>query len=127
MYVSSDSQVLTVNQVMEILLRYLESRDWHKALLASIPQRKRAAESANAESANVEPAEEPRGMPSLPAGPDDSGKIIRDDGVTTSSVEGALSSFLPRGDAVPLPVDKDSENQKSDREEGQEAKRVKES
>ena len=122
---------------MEILLRYLESRDWHKALLASIPQRKRVAESANAgsenaesanvESANVESAEEPKGIPSLPAGADDSGNVISDEGVTTSPVEGAFSSFLPRGDVVPLPVDEDSENQKSCREEVQEAKRVKES
>ena len=85
------------------------------------------AESANVESANVESAEEPRSIPSSPAGADDSGNVIRDEGVTTSPVEGAFSSFLPRGDVVPLPVDKDSENQKADREEVQEAKRVKES
>lgn len=85
------------------------------------------AESANAESANVDSAEEPEGIPSSPAGADDSGNVIRDEGVTTSPVEGAFSSFLPRGDVVPLPVDEDLENQKSDREEVQEAKRVKES
>lgn len=37
----SSSQVLTVNQVMEILLKYLEMRDWKTAFFQVIPQRKR--------------------------------------------------------------------------------------
>jgi len=37
------SQVLTVNQVVEIMLRFAELGDWSKALFAVIPPRKRAA------------------------------------------------------------------------------------
>ncbi|GAB2269853.1 hypothetical protein Dimus_004772 [Dionaea muscipula] len=37
----SSSQVLTVNQVMEILLKYLETRDWKNSFFQVIPQRKR--------------------------------------------------------------------------------------
>lgn len=37
----SSSQVLTVNQVMEILLKYLETRDWKDSFFQVIPQRKR--------------------------------------------------------------------------------------
>jgi len=32
--------VLTVNQVLEIMLRWLELRDWEKALISVIPKRK---------------------------------------------------------------------------------------
>jgi len=32
--------VLTVNQVLEIMLRWLETREWEKAFMAIIPQRK---------------------------------------------------------------------------------------
>jgi len=32
--------VLTVNQVLEIMLRWLETSDWEKAFMAIIPQRK---------------------------------------------------------------------------------------
>ncbi|KAK7412750.1 hypothetical protein VNO78_04346 [Psophocarpus tetragonolobus] len=37
----SSSQVLTVNQVVEILLKFLETREWKTAFYAVIPQRKR--------------------------------------------------------------------------------------
>lgn len=36
-------QVLTVNQVVDILLRYMERGDWEKAVFAAIPPRKRGA------------------------------------------------------------------------------------
>ncbi|KAJ7967845.1 tRNA (Guanine(9)-N1)-methyltransferase [Quillaja saponaria] len=38
----SSSQVLTVNQVLEILLKFLESRDWRASFFQVIPQRKRS-------------------------------------------------------------------------------------
>ncbi|KAJ7514334.1 hypothetical protein O6H91_23G039700 [Diphasiastrum complanatum] len=38
------SKVLTVNQVVEILLGFMESRDWAKVLVAAIPHRKLAAD-----------------------------------------------------------------------------------
>lgn len=38
----SSSQVLTVNQVVEILLKFLETRDWKTSFFAVIPQRKRS-------------------------------------------------------------------------------------
>ncbi|TKY72276.1 tRNA (guanine(9)-N1)-methyltransferase [Spatholobus suberectus] len=37
----SSSQVLTVNQVVEILLKFLETRDWNTSFFAVIPLRKR--------------------------------------------------------------------------------------
>ncbi|KAL5576360.1 hypothetical protein UlMin_018059 [Ulmus minor] len=37
----SSSQVLTVNQVIEILLKFLETRDWNTSFFQVIPQRKR--------------------------------------------------------------------------------------
>ncbi|KAA8519225.1 hypothetical protein F0562_013481 [Nyssa sinensis] len=37
----SSSQVLTVNQVIEILLKFLETRDWKASFFEVIPQRKR--------------------------------------------------------------------------------------
>lgn len=54
----SSSQVLTVNQVMEILLKYLETRDWKNAFFQVIPQRKRFGSEEN----NQETTEEvPKG------------------------------------------------------------------
>jgi tRNA (guanine9-N1)-methyltransferase len=32
--------VLTTNQVIEIMLKYLETQDWEKAFMSEIPQRK---------------------------------------------------------------------------------------
>ncbi|XP_068636376.1 tRNA (guanine(9)-N1)-methyltransferase-like [Aristolochia californica] len=38
----SSSQVLTVNQVLEILLKYLETKDWQSSFFHVIPRRKRS-------------------------------------------------------------------------------------
>lgn len=43
----SSSQVLTVNQVLEILLTYLETRDWKASFFKVIPQRKRCEAEAD--------------------------------------------------------------------------------
>ncbi|KAF5742837.1 hypothetical protein HS088_TW09G00898 [Tripterygium wilfordii] len=42
----SSSQVLTVNQVIEILLTFLETRDWKASFFQVIPQRKRCESDA---------------------------------------------------------------------------------
>lgn len=45
-------KVLTVNQVIEILIKYLETRDWQASFFQVIPQRKRfeaAAAAADSE------------------------------------------------------------------------------
>lgn len=48
----SSSQVLTVNQVIEILLKFLETRDWKDSFFQVIPPRKRCE--ANSEGCPVE-------------------------------------------------------------------------
>ncbi|KAM7501077.1 hypothetical protein LguiA_025491 [Lonicera macranthoides] len=50
----SSSQVLTVNQVIEILLKYLETRDWKASFFQVIPQRKRFEAAAAAASASAD-------------------------------------------------------------------------
>ena len=53
-------QVLTVNQVVEILLNFLETRDWKEAFFKVIPQRKRGGgkDDAETEDAGGEDAED---------------------------------------------------------------------
>ncbi|KAK7246003.1 hypothetical protein RIF29_40860 [Crotalaria pallida] len=48
----SSSQVLTVNQVFEILVKFLETRDWKTSFFAVIPQRKRCQ--ADSEEGNAD-------------------------------------------------------------------------
>mmetsp|Transcript_20448 Transcript_20448/g.44752 ORF Transcript_20448/g.44752 Transcript_20448/m.44752 type:complete len:335 (-) Transcript_20448:510-1514(-) len=43
------SKVLTVNQVVEIVLNYLDSKDWKAALVKAIPKRKRDADEEDGE------------------------------------------------------------------------------
>ncbi|KAL0534482.1 hypothetical protein IC582_028773 [Cucumis melo] len=45
----SSSQVLTVNQVIEILLKYLETRDWKDSFFQVVPQRKRCGADSNSD------------------------------------------------------------------------------
>ncbi|KAF5728833.1 hypothetical protein HS088_TW21G00987 [Tripterygium wilfordii] len=52
----SSSQVLTVNQVIEILIKFLETRDWKASFFQVIPQRKRC-ESDNEENQGADEGE----------------------------------------------------------------------
>ncbi|XP_022720701.1 tRNA (guanine(9)-N1)-methyltransferase-like [Durio zibethinus] len=55
----SSSQVLTVNQVVEIFLKFLETRDWQASFFQVIPQRKRfEADSENCQEADWEKCKE---------------------------------------------------------------------
>ncbi|OMO76921.1 tRNA (guanine-N1-)-methyltransferase, eukaryotic [Corchorus capsularis] len=55
----SSSQVLTVNQVIEILLKFLETRDWKTSFFQVIPQRKRSeADSENCQELDGEECRE---------------------------------------------------------------------
>ncbi|CAI9102429.1 OLC1v1000695C1 [Oldenlandia corymbosa var. corymbosa] len=56
----SSSQVLTVNQVLEILLKYLETRDWKASFFQVVPQRKRCGD-AESESDHHDAEEETNG------------------------------------------------------------------
>ena len=50
-------QVLTVNHVVDILLRYLEHRDWSTAVASAIPDRKKVSREAAKEGAGREKEE----------------------------------------------------------------------
>ncbi|KAA3488998.1 tRNA methyltransferase 10-like protein A-like [Gossypium australe] len=55
----SSSQVLTVNQVIEILLKFLETKDWKDSFFQVIPQRKRTeGDSENCQEVDEEDCEE---------------------------------------------------------------------
>ncbi|KHN40786.1 RNA (guanine-9-)-methyltransferase domain-containing protein 2 [Glycine soja] len=56
----SSSQVLTVNQVVEILLKYLETRDWRTSFFAVIPQRKRCQSDSEGNAEDTVEGEEER-------------------------------------------------------------------
>lgn len=82
-------QVLTVNQVVEILLKYLETRNWKDAFFQVIPQRKRggAEGDAEAEEAGDEHAEDPAGI----VDPDEDGLDVEDDeGLENEDSDGCI-------------------------------------
>ncbi|XVF28036.1 hypothetical protein REPUB_Repub14bG0160900 [Reevesia pubescens] len=54
----SSSQVLTVNQVIEILLKFLETKDWKGSFFQVIPQRKRSESEADSENCQEVDGEE---------------------------------------------------------------------
>ncbi|GMJ08798.1 tRNA modification 10 [Hibiscus trionum] len=55
----SSSQVLTVNQVIEILLKFLETKDWKVSFFQVVPQRKRSeGDSGNCQEVDGEECEE---------------------------------------------------------------------
>lgn len=65
-------QVLTVNQVVDILLRFMELGDWAKALFAVIPPRKRGANErlegvAKQSRTDSEPCSSQKGEPAMDA------------------------------------------------------------
>jgi tRNA (guanine9-N1)-methyltransferase len=56
-------KVLTVNQVVEIMLKWVETRDWQEALECVVPRRKFKTNNAEdgADNNSVEKDEEPNG------------------------------------------------------------------
>ena len=80
--------VLTVNQVLEIMLRWLEIKDWEKAFLSVIPKRKLQEALGDKENSVVGSEEAPQedeyeesdGMePESPHAPDDEERDGADD------------------------------------------------
>ncbi|KAJ6848071.1 tRNA (guanine(9)-N1)-methyltransferase [Iris pallida] len=92
----SSSQVLTVNQVVEILLKFLETKNWKDAFFQVIPQRKRGGDQSEAEAdAETEVAEDAADVVTADGGELDMGDT---DEATDEEVNDGCVNKKPRTD-----------------------------
>ncbi|KAL6635049.1 hypothetical protein ACP70R_027720 [Stipagrostis hirtigluma subsp. patula] len=93
----SSSQVLTVNQVFEIMLKFVETRDWKTAFFHVIPQRKRGEAEAGEDGAKV--------------------SLDDDDGATEEATNGDLSDEdMNKGFEEELDADGDEDEELEEEE-----------
>lgn len=87
-------QVLTVNQVVEILLKFLETRDWKDSFFQVIPQRKRCEAGSKENDKNDESIgineEEDEKMSGQEEADDEDGEIEDDEKIERAEGEACL-------------------------------------
>lgn len=76
----STRHVLTVNQVLEIMLRWLEFQDWEKAFMDAIPKRKLPEVQRHKIESNEDPDETEEAMGTKDSHSGSSGSSEADDG-----------------------------------------------